>query len=365
MTWTLIEPPGSSFNCLLNQNIIIRVQIPNNNRFTITGDGSKVVVNGDRHEIIANQLPGGKCPGEFYRIKGFATNGITGFNEQNCGELFSVVNGNGTFEGPITEFEQFERTFLNNDGSIQAIDYYIRVRDKGGARLSEGRSQWQFAFADMNPDCYEQFGIDPEQVEQGDRILFIVPISRSGGDTVNYQEWERVDGTSREQDEEDCASQSEFTVIVYDCNDEVIFNGVYEERPIVDKEFDVYDEPIIIKQELYRVMSVQFLFFIEDTPEGSIQCLQIELQAPLVIGPLPPGIPTDDQDLVTVPLQTYRSPPCEDRVPLVEIQCDCFDECPPNTHCVIQEGNQICCYDINGNVIQILDDACIDPDIIC
>ena len=366
--WERVSESGAIGLCLLKEAITLRISLPEPQKFTIIGEGTQVAVYGERYSIEALNLPGGRCSDKFYRIKGTSTNAITGSGNLDCGVLFSDQNANGQFRGAITLFEEFEKINLNPDGSIQAIDYFFRLATEDNPIPGEFRSEWQFAFADMNPDCYNQFGIDPEQVEQGDRYLFAVPISRSGGDTVQYLEWERVDGTSREQDELECPSQGKWRVQVFDCNEERVFNGIFNgDRPIVKTDpNEGYFPPEYLEIPLNNIMGVNVLFFTDQTTDPIEYVVRLSIFAPLVppdsIPDLDPEEPGNGSD---VGFREIVSPECTNRWAKIEYICGRCEVCPSGTVCSIQIGNIVCCYNKEGQVIAQIEGGCFEPDFKC
>lgn len=363
--WIDLNGLSAGVLCLFSKSISLRVSIPRNNKYTITGDGGSVVVYGDRYTIEALKLPGGQCPYQEYRIKGSATRNVTTFDDKKCGVLFSVINANGIFIGPILDFREYTVTLINPDGSIQSQDYWIEVVHDNGNAVYNERSQWQFDFANIDPDCYSTFNIDPELVEQGATYSFSVSISANVGDTVNYFGWERVDGATREQDEACASSSSEFRIQVLDCNDEVVYNGVYKERPKVLVEFNTYDDPIELRYDLYRVQGINAIFGEVETSEGTVKAVQLELTAPLVTIHLDDDNPLLDEPSQIIEIGTYQSPVCESRPPRVEYFCDCNEFCPPGTTCKVQKGSSICCYASDGTVLKVISTGCEIPDVVC
>lgn len=367
MSWTEISPPGSAFNCLLSNNAVIRVQIPNNNRYVITGDNNVITVNGSRYEVQQDIPEGGQCPDKLYQIDGWAVakEAIRSqpdfFGDDLIARIGSFENPGPLPLGPIETFEQ-----LPPGSSGNFIDFILfKFKDARDRSFPIGEPPGTI-ITTMSVSVYGERDLPPLGwgPVRSQRIHYGIGFT-SRDWRVTRMWWQRFDGTSVEDDVKQCGSKAQYTVRVYDCKDKIVFNGVYKERPSIKIETDVYDDPVIIKQDLYRVMAISLLFFIEDTPDGPVQCLEISLQAPLLIGPLPPEIPVDDDGLVNIVLAVFRSPICEERPPKAEIQCDCFDQCPSNTICVVKEGDKICCYDINGEAIDIFDDACIEADIIC
>lgn len=361
--WQEIPPPSGIAVCLFRKSITLRISLPAEKKFTIIGDGGRVVVFGERFDIRQDKPRGGQCEGKEYRLKG---------RHQGSNFIDPVTNefDNEGFENVVTGKIENQmilppNTFL---GSTELDPVRIRMTwtNQFGERVGFGT---QFPGDLQVFVIYTRFGIPIAPtilswgrgvVDSGQPIYF----------TSDFQltHWERTDGTSLEDDVAECPDEVNFIVRVFDCEDNLVFNGVYPEKPpqVITEDEMGFSPPEYLTIPLNHVMGFNAVFLIDLFTTPPTYTVRLSIFAPLVppddipsLDPIDPGVGSD------VPFRDIVSPICTKRWAKIEYICDCAEVCPSGTVCKIQQGNQICCYDSNGRLLDSVDVGCEEPDFIC
>ncbi len=362
--WRLIEPSAPAIGlCFLRKYVTFRIALPVEKKFTIISPGSRLVVFGDRFEITQDKPFGGQCQGKQYRLKGRhqGSNFINPVVGEFDNEGFeNVVYGKVTWNRLIPPV-----TFL---GSTEFDPVYVEMSWFD----SEGNPQ---GFGSPFPVDLQVFVL---WTNLGIPIN-VTPLSWGSGIfsfgrriyyTTDFQftHWERLDGTSLEDDRIECPDDVGFLVTIYDCDDNVVFVKTYPEAPptILTEEIPGYAPPEYLEIPLNNIMGANVSFFTDQTVTPIRYITRISLLAPLVPPDLLPDLnPLDPDEITEVDFRDFVSSECTDRWAKVEYICGRCEPCPQGTLCSIQQGNMICCYDANGNLIGEVEPGCNEPDIIC
>lgn len=361
--WREIPPPSGILVCLFRKFITLRISLPQEKKFTIIGDGGRVVVYGERYEIRQDKPRGGQCEGKQYQLKG---------RHQGSNFINPVSNefDNEGFENRVIGKIENQvilppNTFLGST-ELDPVRIQMTWTDSEGERVGFGTAFPEDLIVFVE---YTRFGIPiaPTILSWGRGLI-------DTGEPIYYTSdfqlthWERTDGTSLEDDIEECPDEVNFIVTVFDCEDNVVFNGVYPDNPpkVTVEQEEGYAPPEYLTIPLNHVMAINAVFLTDPSTDPLTYIVRLSIFAPLVppdtipsLDPIDPGIGSD------VRFRDIVSPECTERWAKIEYICDCAEVCPSGTVCKIQTGNAICCYDFTGKLIGSVDVGCEEPDFIC
>lgn len=362
MGWTRISNSGAIALCIGRKDIALRYKLPVNKKFTATHPNGIVVEYGERYTILPTVPMGGKCEGELYRLKGVHVG-----RERNSSPLleFKREGFNNLVYGSIDFFSVVPPTTFLGSEEFDPVFISAQRSDEQGNRIGIG--------TDVPFDISVTVDYSSSGNNLGSTILSWGAGVTDSGSPVYYTEdfwfthWERVDGTSLEEDRNQCPDEVDFVFTIYDCNDNIVTRRVFPDAPpIVVEEDRQYSEWQYLSWELFHIMGINVQFFTREVEVGLEYFLELSLFAPLVPReyinvPSPLSIVNE---ATLVEFREIISPPCTNAFPVIEFQCNCNNICPPLTACRIQRGDTICCYDGRGFLIDVVELGCEEPDCI-
>ncbi|WP_107666490.1 hypothetical protein [Cyanothece sp. BG0011] len=361
--------------CLGKREITFKIEIPHPKSYRILADNQVQVIAGDRYELSLSSPLGGQCSGKAYRLKGTVKgryvylSALSRYKEYNNtgfeGEGFQLSGGTLGF-GPITNFSY-------------TIDDFFRVvvNWKDGANRSQPPNQKPGSvqsFIDFDFPFPNDEGILNSRLYETTNNEDLASVHNYYSDSFNFSHWERTDGTSLEDDINECGSIEQWNLQIYDCDNNLVFNQVYNKKPFIIEEGEKYQDPIFLtiplwfitygamrKQEIVEdgiTKKCAVIWSSQPFSPNSVVNLKVPLLEPPIF-----GFQFTPKNWTLI--DKFCSPSCSNEFPKISYSCDCKSQCPPNTVCSIQKGDQILCLDKNGCVLESINAGCIEPDYIC
>ena len=331
--------------CPLKKEAFIRIEIPQNSLIEITHNGISRTYPGETWGIRSERSLTGGVPGKEYYLSGWVSgtrkNGVPFYSDEFPQDIKA--------RAPITALEEMELPNPPGTGIV-----YVTGTD------SRGTFAGSVAFV-----------LRTESGQYADYLIRTKPPNNN----YNYgshalTEWKRtIPPTPQEEAAEAAAFETYYVVEIFNEQDDLINELTYPSpQPSIRLIKGNYTETIIEKVPLYYVQFVQVQKNQKPHPDGEQLCRKILVASPLLNFPVPVGKGLKDSsfgDHTFSFVAEYCSPPGVSKYPRISHTCQCNERCPQGTICSIQNGDKICCYNKQGDVIKIVDAGCFEADHVC